>query len=158
MAAPPRVTAADIAAFGGTIPALTNALVDILSDFRSPMEEKEKAAGMLHALADQQIEGRDIGARPRALDQMLLVKGLVARGAGARMRRLEHCHAPSSILQRRLPKGAPSPLPAHIPKWGTGAAQEHAAAAIASLSSCRCGPQHAEGALVRLSIETGIAC
>ena len=58
MAAPPRVTAADIAAFGGTIPALTNALIDILSDFRSPMEEKEKAAGMLHALADQQIECR----------------------------------------------------------------------------------------------------
>ena len=49
MAAPPRITDAEITAGGGTIDSYIAGLLEILRT--SPMEEKEDAAGALHALA-----------------------------------------------------------------------------------------------------------
>ena len=54
MANPPRITEADIAAYGGTLPAFTEGLLEAVRV--APMAEKERAVGMLHALATQAAE------------------------------------------------------------------------------------------------------
>jgi hypothetical protein len=49
MANPPRITDADVATYGGgTLHGLIEGLLEAVRT--APMEEKEKAAGMLHVL------------------------------------------------------------------------------------------------------------
>ena len=57
MANPPRITDADIAVYGGTLSGFIEGLLEAVRT--APMEEKERAAGMLHALADQARENAD---------------------------------------------------------------------------------------------------
>ena len=133
MANPPRITDADIAVYGGTLSGFIEGLLEAVRT--APMEEKERAAGMLHALADQARENADtIGTK--GLKQLIELASVGSHSAQAHA-----CGSVSIIIRtnaefatKASKLGALDPLAA-ILRTGTGAAQEQAAAAVASLSS-----------------------
>ena len=147
MAAPPRITDADVAGYGGIHEAI-DGLLGLVRGMTVPMEDKERAAGMLYALAIQATSDEKLEqSPPRANAETIGSKGLkilvdlmASKGASHSAQAFAcaavaiACRVNVTFAAKASKLGAVEPLVV-ILRSSTGAAQEHAAALVASLSS-----------------------